>query len=113
MWHRSRIKWSSELGAPVSLEVYYHSGLYLLPVLAHEVGHLETMAELGGIAYYQAGAFEKYNCEYHASSWALKYLAGHGVKGARLKAFRDILQGCLNSYGEDVQGRKLVLEVEA
>jgi hypothetical protein len=101
LWHRSRIRWESDSlkgRGPKSLEVYYHSFEVLLPVLAHEVGHLETIPELGGIEYYSAGGSCQYRCEYFASRWALGYLRAAGMGLKELRAAQAQLQSCLDNY---------------
>lgn len=100
LWHRSRVRWVPG-GGPKALEVYYHSFELLLPVLAHEVGHLETIPELGGIDYYSAGGVSQYKCEYFASSWALGYLRAAGMGLKELRAAQALLQGCLDNYREN------------
>lgn len=107
LWHRSRVKWENggldfygkpRIYKPVFLEVYYHSFDVLLSVLAHEVGHLETIPELGGIDYYTAGGSCQYRCEYFASSWALGYLRAAGMPLKELRAAQARLQSCLDNY---------------
>lgn len=107
LWHRSRVKWETgidKVQGPVNMEVYYHKIEVLLPVLAHECGHLETMASMGGIAYYQGGAVNKYKCEYIASRWALGYLRHAGMSLKALRAAQELLQSCLDNYHEGCKG---------
>lgn len=113
LWHRSRVKWndgsiawdgSRAPAGPVNMEVYYHSAAVLLPVFAHECGHLETMQAMGGIAYYQGGAVNKYKCEYIASCWALGYLRRAGMGLKEIRAAQALLQGCLDNYWEGCNG---------
>ena len=114
LWHRSRVSWSTgQVGwdgtqypkGPRSMEVYYHSGEVLLPVFAHECGHLETMAELGGLEYYTSSPENKYKCEYFASCWALGYLHFHKMPLAELRRVQARLQSCLDNYREGCSPR--------
>jgi hypothetical protein len=101
LWQRSRVKWAgrdSWAKGPQGLEVYYHKASIMLPVLAHEVGHLETMNELGGIKFYASNERNRYHAEAMASKWALEFLAGHGIAGKRWNECAALLQGCLDGY---------------
>ena len=102
LWHRSRVKWSNLENRPIELEVYYHAKSERLPVLAHEVGHLETLPALGGAEFYQSNEFNMYHAEVEASRWALGFLASRGLKGKAYVEAVNRLQGCLDGYKNEL-----------
>lgn len=97
LWHSSRIQYSREHKSWIGLEVYYHNDAVRLPVLAHEVGHLETMTEEDK-ASYKENEIITYAIEAKASQWAIAFCQRHGVKGKRLQEVASILQGPLDRY---------------
>lgn len=93
---RSGVKW--ENSGPLGLQVYYHHAGLALPIMAHEVGHLQTMAEAGGWVVYHSSEGHRYIAEAYASRWAMAYLSKRGIKGYRLNECLAFLQDCLDSY---------------
>ena len=102
LWHRSRVKWDTETSQPKELEAYYHTKAVRLPVLAHEVGHLETLPKLGAIYFYRSNAKNQYHAEVQASRWALSFLKSRGLKGTAYAEAVNLLQGCLDNYKKEL-----------
>jgi hypothetical protein len=69
-----------------------------LPILAHEVGHLETLPALGGAKFYNSDNRNRYHAEALASNWAIKFLASRGVKGKAYAEAVNRLQKSLDGY---------------
>jgi len=105
LFRRSNVRW--EYGQPVAIEVYYHNAFIGAVTLAHEVGHLKTLAELGGAAAYREEK-KRYEIEQCASIWALNFLAECGANRAFLVEARQLLQGCLDNYSVPGQSRRLL-----
>lgn len=102
LWHRSRVKWNTESQKPSELEVYYHMKSIRLPVLAHEVGHLETLPALGNLSFYCSNSKNRYHAEVEASRWALAFLKSRGLKGKAYVEAVNLLQGCLDNYKNEL-----------
>lgn len=102
LWRRSRIKWDNANDRPKSLEVYYHNNRVALTALSHEVGHLETMAAMGGIGYYSSGPGCQYKCEYIASEWALDFLRKEGCPAILGNTIIQYFQACLDGYRDSI-----------
>ena len=102
LWHSSRVRWSVEEKRPIALEAYYHSKAVRLPVLAHEVGHLETLPKLGAIEFYISSESNRYHAEVEASRWAVAFLKSNGLQGGEYVEAVQLLQGCLDNYKRDL-----------
>jgi len=102
LWHRSRVRWDADAGKPIDLEAYYHNKAVRLPVLAHEVGHLETLPKLGNISFYCSSDSNRYHAEVQASRWAIKFLAERGLTGKAYAEAVNLLQGCLDNYKREL-----------
>ena len=100
--NRSRVKWSNLDNQPKELEVYYCIKAERLPVLAHEVGHLETLPALGGASFYQSNEFNLYHAEVSASRWAVAFLKSHGVNGKVYVEAVNRLQSYLDGYFKEL-----------
>ena len=102
LWHSSRVRWSVELKRAIAVEVYYHNEAVRLPVLAHEVGHLETLPKLGAIEFYCSSDSNRYHAEVEASRWAVAFLKSKGLGGEAYAEAVNLLQGCLDNYKRDL-----------
>jgi hypothetical protein len=94
----SGVAWSNEANKPLYLNVYFDYKAEKLPVLAHEVGHLETLLGLGGVEFYNSNYRNRYHAEVEASRWAIKFLASHGFKGRAYAEAVNRLQKSLDGY---------------
>ena len=111
LWHSSRVSWDTGADKPLRMEVYYHSFEYCLPVLAHEVGHLMTLAQEGGVTFYASSDVHRYIAEELASKWAVEWLAGK-VPAVRLRWIIGLLQRCLDNYRPPYVRRAVLKEVK-
>ena len=102
LWHSSRVRWSVELKRAIAVEVYYHNEAVRLPVLAHEVGHLETLPKLGSLEFYCSSNVNRYHAEVEASRWAVAFLKSKGLAGRAYVEAVELLQGCLDNYKRDL-----------
>jgi len=96
MVYKSRLNWIDD--KPYYIEAYYTNEVEHLCVLSHEVGHLKTLPQLGGMTYYRENYFNTYHAEKVASLWAINFLEGNGIKGKLLNDCIDELQKALDSH---------------
>lgn len=96
LWRRSFVGWQD--GQATRLKAYHHEPRLLPFILAHEVGHLETMASVGGMDVIKSSPRTQYHAEAMASRWGLAFLRTLGIDEATYKEGAEVLQGCLDRY---------------
>jgi len=105
--HRSSVIFKKSENKAQYIQIYYKSEDDILPALAHEMGHVMTLPELGGVPFYQESYQNEYDAEFKASQWACAWLVEHVEDDRILNSCLQRLQLALDSYWHFYQEHRI------